>query len=143
MMTAPILILVDAAVKSDAYAPCLAMLDRFRVPYEVVVGPIRETPGEFGFCVLFGNVPPVPSANFPMVRVPLDTGDADENLTQLRNAVDALPAIPTLAVGRAGAVNAALFAIAVLALSQLELRIALADFRAKQTGEVLQQNLAL
>ena len=45
--------------------------------------------------------------------------------------------VATLAIGEAGARNAGLFAIAILALNEPELRTALDAFRAKQTAEVL------
>lgn len=45
--------------------------------------------------------------------------------------------VGTLAVGRSGAVNAALLAAAILALSDEGIRDALDDFRARQTQDVL------
>src|SRR6185295_7760519 len=45
--------------------------------------------------------------------------------------------VATFAIGEAGAANAALFAIALLALSDPSLQKKLSDFRAKQTEAVL------
>jgi 5-(carboxyamino)imidazole ribonucleotide mutase len=45
--------------------------------------------------------------------------------------------VATFAIGEAGAANAALFAVALLALSDGGLQKKLADFRAKQTEAVL------
>jgi 5-(carboxyamino)imidazole ribonucleotide mutase len=45
--------------------------------------------------------------------------------------------VATFAIGEAGAANAALFAVAVLALSDSALQKKLSDFRAKQTEAVL------
>ena len=45
--------------------------------------------------------------------------------------------VPTLAIGKAGARNAALSAIAILALEDTALRERLRDFRSKQTAAVL------
>jgi 5-(carboxyamino)imidazole ribonucleotide mutase len=44
--------------------------------------------------------------------------------------------VGTLAIGKAGAINAALLAASVLALSDLSLAKRLADWRAKQTAAV-------
>jgi 5-(carboxyamino)imidazole ribonucleotide mutase len=46
--------------------------------------------------------------------------------------------VATFAIGDAGAANAALFAIALLALSDEKLAKKLADFRRRQTEAVLQ-----
>ena len=49
--------------------------------------------------------------------------------------------VGTVAIGPAGAKNAALLAIAILALSDAPLRVALEAFRARQTAEVLAATL--
>jgi len=49
--------------------------------------------------------------------------------------------VGTLAIGSAGAKNAALLAISILALHDEGLRAALEDFRARQTAEVLASSL--
>jgi 5-(carboxyamino)imidazole ribonucleotide mutase len=49
--------------------------------------------------------------------------------------------VPTLAIGEAGAKNAALSAISILALSNDSLRKRLIDFRARQTDEVTKMTL--
>jgi 5-(carboxyamino)imidazole ribonucleotide mutase len=50
--------------------------------------------------------------------------------------------VATFAIGKAGAVNAALFAVSMLALNDEKLSEALADFRAKQAQKVLNAKLA-
>ena len=49
--------------------------------------------------------------------------------------------VATFAIGEAGAVNAALFAVAMLALSDAELAKKLADFRTNQSEKVLAKTL--
>ena len=49
--------------------------------------------------------------------------------------------VGTLAIGSAGAKNAALLAISILALKNDAIRASLEEFRAKQTAEVLAQEL--
>jgi 5-(carboxyamino)imidazole ribonucleotide mutase len=49
--------------------------------------------------------------------------------------------VGTLAIGRAGAINAALLALSILATSRPALREKLRAFRAAQTDTVLQEGL--
>jgi len=49
--------------------------------------------------------------------------------------------VATLAIGKAGATNAALLAVAILAGERPELREKLRAFREKQTSDVLQDKL--
>ncbi len=49
--------------------------------------------------------------------------------------------VPTLAIGRAGAVNAALAAVSILALGDDELRRRLNDYRQRQTETVMHSQL--
>jgi len=51
--------------------------------------------------------------------------------------------VATMAIGRAGAVNAALLAVAILGTSRPELRAALADFRAARAEQVMAAELPL
>jgi 5-(carboxyamino)imidazole ribonucleotide mutase len=57
----------------------------------------------------------------------------------LLSIVQMPPGIPvgTLAIGKAGAINAALLAAAILALSDDGIRRALDEYRARQTATVL------
>lgn len=49
--------------------------------------------------------------------------------------------VATFAIGKPGAVNAALFAVAILSASRPELRAKLHDFRARQAEKVRAENL--
>jgi 5-(carboxyamino)imidazole ribonucleotide mutase len=51
--------------------------------------------------------------------------------------------VGTLAIGAAGARNAALLAASILALNDSELRVKVEAFRAKQTADVLAAELPL
>jgi len=74
----------------------------------------------------------------PVLGVPMQ-GGALGGMDALLSMVQMPAGIPvgTLAVGRAGAVNAALLAAAILALSDPGVAAALRRFRAAQTEEVL------
>jgi 5-(carboxyamino)imidazole ribonucleotide mutase len=74
----------------------------------------------------------------PVLGVPMPSKHL-QGLDSLLSTVQMPKGIPvaTFAIGDAGAANAALFAVALLALSDPSLQKKLADFRAKQTEAVL------
>jgi 5-(carboxyamino)imidazole ribonucleotide mutase len=74
----------------------------------------------------------------PVLGVPMPSKHL-KGLDSLLSTVQMPRGIPvaTFAIGEAGAANAALFAIAVLALSDSELQKKLTEFRTKQTEAVL------
>jgi len=74
----------------------------------------------------------------PVLGVPM-TGWALDGLDALLATVQMPAGIPvgTLAIGKAGAVNAALLAAAILALEDAELRARLQAFRLRQTEKAL------
>ena len=74
----------------------------------------------------------------PVLGVPMPSKHL-QGLDSLLSTVQMPKGIPvaTFAIGEAGAANAALFAVAVLALSDPNLGKKLADFRRKQTEAVL------
>jgi len=73
----------------------------------------------------------------PVLGVPMQS-QALQGLDSLLSIVQMPAGVPvgTLAIGRAGAVNAALLAAAILALHDDALAAALADWRARQTAAV-------
>ena len=74
----------------------------------------------------------------PVLGVPMPSKHL-QGLDSLLSTVQMPKGIPvaTFAIGEAGAANAALFAIALLALSDSNLQKKLSDFRVKQTEAVL------
>lgn len=78
----------------------------------------------------------------PVLGVPVES-QALKGMDSLLSIVQMPGGIPvgTLAIGRAGAMNAALLAIAILGNSRPELREKLRQFRATQTDNVLTQRL--
>jgi 5-(carboxyamino)imidazole ribonucleotide mutase len=75
----------------------------------------------------------------PVLGVPVQS-KALSGLDSLLSIVQMPGGVPvgTLAIGEAGAKNAALLAVRILATTRPELRQQLADFMARQTAEVLQ-----
>lgn len=74
----------------------------------------------------------------PVLGVPMQSPSL-QGLDSLLSTVQMPAGIPvaTFAIGKPGAVNAALFAVATIALGNAELKKALEAFREKQTADVL------
>lgn len=78
--------------------------------------------------------------NLPVLGVPVES-HALKGMDSLLSIVQMPAGIPvgTLAIGKAGAVNAALLAVSILALSDSSLAKRLADWREKQTNSVAEK----
>ncbi|MGC3968333.1 MAG: 5-(carboxyamino)imidazole ribonucleotide mutase [Pirellulales bacterium] len=78
----------------------------------------------------------------PVLGVPVQS-HALQGLDSLLSIVQMPGGVPvaTLAIGKAGAINAALLAVAILGNSRPELRAKLKDFRNEQTNKVLNDDL--
>jgi len=78
----------------------------------------------------------------PVLGVPMES-QALKGMDSLLSTVQMPAGIPvgTLAIGKPGAINAALLAVAILANHRPDLRKKLHDFREKQAREVKQQTL--
>lgn len=78
----------------------------------------------------------------PVLGVPM-TGWATDGMDALLATVQMPRGIPvgTLAIGKAGAVNAALLAISILALNRPELKQQLQDYRRSQADTILAETL--
>ncbi len=78
---------------------------------------------------------PLPVLGVPQQSRALGGMDALLSMVQMPAGIP----VGTLAIGKAGAVNSALLAAAILALSDEKIRDALDEFRAAQTKKVLDQ----
>ena len=74
------------------------------------------------------------------VPVPLEHLDGMDSLLSIVQMPGGVP-VATLAIGKAGAINAALLAIAILATSRPDLRDKLRKFRDDQTARVRGESL--
>ena len=137
-----------------------AMLEQFDVPYEAQVVSAHRTPewmveyaksaetrgleviiaGAGGAAHLPGMVASL--TVLPVLGVPVPS-KALSGLDSLLSIVQMPGGVPvgTLAIGVAGAKNAALLAVRILANSRPELRQKLHDFHAQQTATVREQTL--
>ena len=134
------------------------MLEELGVPHEVRVVSAHRTPDllfdyaataqERGLQVIIAgaggaaHLPGMVAAKslLPVLGVPVES-KALSGMDSLLSIVQMPKGIPvgTLAIGPAGAANAALLAASMLANHDPDLRQALADFRARQTEQVLAQ----
>jgi 5-(carboxyamino)imidazole ribonucleotide mutase len=136
------------------------ILTRFGVPHECRIVSAHRTPAwlaEFasgaegrGIEVIIAgaggaaHLPGMAAAHttLPVLGVPVESR-ALKGMDSLLSIVQMPAGIPvgTLAIGQAGATNAALLAIAILANQRPELRQKLRQFRAEQTQKVLGETL--
>lgn len=160
-MEAP-LVAVIMGSKSDweTMRHAAEMLANFGVPHETKIVSAHRTPAlmaEFaataaarGIEVIIAaaggaaHLPGMVAAQtlVPVLGVPIES-HALKGLDSLLSIVQMPGGIPVgaLAIGKAGAINAALLAIAILANTRPALREKLQAFRAEQTGRVLKDTL--
>lgn len=82
-------------------------------------------------------VTPLPVLGVPMESAALKGLDSLLSMVQMPGGIP----VGTFAIGKPGAINAALFAAAILALGDPQIKRALDDFRAAQTRKVAEAKL--
>ncbi|MHC4237203.1 MAG: 5-(carboxyamino)imidazole ribonucleotide mutase [Planctomycetota bacterium] len=84
-------------------------------------------------------------SQLPIIGVPMQAKEGPCGLDALLSTVQMPPGMPvgTMAIGKAGAKNAAVFALQILALSDAAMAKALTDFRTAQTEKVLKKDAEL
>jgi 5-(carboxyamino)imidazole ribonucleotide mutase len=160
-MPEKILVGVVMGSKSDweVMQHCAAVLKDFGVAHECRALSAHRTPGplkawlnerEAGGAVFIAaaggaaHLAGVVAAEtvLPVLACPMESASL-KGLDSLLAMVQMPAGIPvgTLAIGKAGAVNAALLAIAILATSRPELKAKLVEYRKKQAEKVLSEKL--
>lgn len=147
-------IIMGSASDWDVMSPACTTLEEFGIPYEKRVlsahrnpGPLAEYVGAArsnGFNVIIAgaggaaHLPGVIAAltTLPVIGVPVKS-KALNGLDSLLSIVQMPSGIPVATMAIDGAKNAALYAIAMLALGNPELTAKLEDFRKKQSDKVL------
>jgi len=144
----------------DVMQHAVAVLDEFHVAFETKVVSAHRTPDLlFQFageakargiqCIIAGaggaaHLPGMIAAKttLPVLGVPVNSKHL-QGLDSLLSIVQMPKGIPvaTFAIGQAGAVNAGLFAVAMLAVTNSELSAQLNEYRRKQTESVLNAEL--
>lgn len=144
----------------DVMQHAVAVLDEFHVAHEAKVVSAHRTPDLlFQFaeeaktrgiqCIIAGaggaaHLPGMIAAKttLPVLGVPVNSKHL-QGLDSLLSIVQMPKGIPvaTFAIGQAGAANAGLFAVALLAVTNSELSMQLNEYRRKQTESVLNAEL--
>jgi 5-(carboxyamino)imidazole ribonucleotide mutase len=145
----------------DTLRHAAEMLESFGVPYEKRIVSAHRTPSllaEYastaearGLEVIVAgaggaaHLPGMAAANtlLPVLGVPVES-HALKGMDSLLSIVQMPGGVPvaTFAIGKAGAINAALFAIAILSAQRPELREKLRAWRTAQTDRVLSDTLS-
>jgi len=83
--------------------------------------------------------------SLPVIGVPLVSAGGLEGIDALLSTIQMPPGVPvaSMAIGKAGAKNAALFAVQILALSDEDLGQKLAEFKKTQQQKVIEKDSAL
>jgi len=151
--------IVGIIVGSDSDLPIIQetanVLDELNVLYEITIGSAHRTPervseyvstaNERGIRVIIAaaggaaHLPGVVASktNLPVIGIPVDNGPLN-GVDALYSIVQMPAGIPvaSMAIGKAGARNAGIFAAQILALMDLELAQRLVDFRIKMAESV-------
>jgi len=157
-MTAPVSIIMGSQSDWDTMRHAAETLAALDVPYEALIISAHRTPDRlYSFAkgakaagrkvIIAGaggaaHLPGMAAAltELPVFGVPVES-KALSGVDSLYSIVQMPAGVPvgTLAIGKAGAVNAALLAAAVLALTDTALGARLAAFRQKQTAAVAER----
>lgn len=144
----------------DTMQHCASTLDQLGVAYEKRVVSAHRTPhlafewcggaearglqviiaaagGAAHLAGVAAALTPLPVLGVPMESASLKGMDSLLSMVQMPGGIP----VATLAIGKPGAINAALFAGAILALSHPEIKTALDGFRAAQSKKVAESKL--
>src|SRR5215211_7492130 len=158
MPTPAVGVIMGSKSDYEHMAPACALLDELQVPYEARVVSAHRTPDwmfeyastaeERGLLVIIAaaggaaHLPGMVAAKtlLPVLGVPipataLNGADALLSIVQMPAGVP----VGTLAIGKPGAINAAILAAAIISNEHEEIRSALETFRETQTQAVLDQ----
>lgn len=159
-MNIQVAIIMGSKSDWDVMSHSAEMLSNLGIQYEAKVISAHRTPDlldeycaglqEKGIKVIIAGaglaaaLPGVIAAKttIPVVGVPLVVGSLD-GLDALMSIVQMPPGIPvgTMALGKPGAINAALFAAAILALTNSSIADRISAYREKQAQKILESEL--
>ncbi|MCX8064886.1 MAG: 5-(carboxyamino)imidazole ribonucleotide mutase [Candidatus Hydrogenedentes bacterium] len=153
-------VIMGSASDWDIMSSAVKVLEEFNIPYEARVLSAHRTPDVLREYVKFAEergvevfitgagmaaaLPGVVASCtvLPVLGVPVPSGSLN-GVDALYSIVQMPPGIPVgcLAIGKPGATNAGLLAVAILSLKRQELREKLIAYREKQAKKVLEANL--
>ncbi len=131
--------------------PVVRIISAHRTPQ--IVAEFAQNAAESGFKVIIaaaGMAAHLAGAlaaktTLPVIGVPLISGSCLEGVDALLSTMQMPPGVPvaTVAIGKAGAKNAAVLAVQILALTDENLREKLAEFKKSQKKKVIEKDSAL
>ncbi len=154
---------VGVILGSDSDLPkikeCFEILDRFEVKYEVIVSSAHRTPDQTaewvkgardrGIMVIIAaaggaaHLPGVVASHtiLPVIGIPVESPIAGglDSLLSINQMPAGIP-VATMAAGKAGGANAALFAANILALSDRKVADKLAEYRKEMQKKIMEKN---
>jgi len=159
-MSIQVAIVMGSASDWDVMSNASKLLDKFGIEHESRVLSAHRTPKQLEEFIieaekngtqvfiagagLAAALPGVVAAQttIPVIGVPLIAGSLD-GMDALMAIVQMPPGIPvgTVAIGKPGAINAALYAISIMALKDESLAKQLKNYRAEQAEKVLSATL--
>jgi len=161
--TAPVAVVMGSDSDMDVMQSCVNQLVDFGIQPVVRVISAHRTPqiaAEFAQTAAKNGIKVIIAAagmaahlagalaaktTLPVIGVPLISSSGLEGIDALLSTMQMPPGVPvaTVAIGKAGAKNAAILAVQILALADSNLREKLADFKKAQEKKVMEKDSAL
>jgi phosphoribosylaminoimidazole carboxylase PurE protein len=161
--TAPVAVVMGSDSDMDVMQQCIEQLRSFGIAPQVRIISAHRTPAiaaEFSESASENGIKVIIAAagmaahlagalaaktTLPIIGVPLVSDSGLGGMDALLSTVQMPPGVPvaTMALGKAGAKNAAIFAVQVLALSDETLRKKLTEFKTAEEKKVIEKDSAL
>jgi len=161
--TAPVAVVIGSDSDMDVMQSCVKQLCDFGIEPVVRIISAHRTPqvaAEFAQNAAKNGIKVIIAAagmaahlagalaaktTLPVIGVPLISSSGLEGIDALLSTLQMPPGVPvaTVAIGKAGAKNAAILAVQILALADSNLREKLADFKKAQEEKVIDKDSAI
>ncbi len=161
--TAPVAVVMGSDSDMDVMQNCIEQLGYFGIEPVVRIISAHRTPqvaAEFAQNAVENGIKVIIAAagmaahlagalaaktTLPVIGVPLVSSSGLEGIDALLSTLQMPPGVPvaTVAIGKAGAKNAAILAVQILALADSKLRERLADFKKAQGKKVIEKDSAI
>ena len=161
--TAPVAVVMGSDSDMDVMKSCIKQLGDFGIEPIVRIISAHRTPkiaSEFAQNAAQSGIKVIIAAagmaahlagalaaktTLPVIGVPLISSSGLEGIDALLSTLQMPPGVPvaTVAIGKAGAKNAAILAVQILALADSNLREKLADFKKAQEEKVIDKDSAI
>jgi len=161
--TSPVAVVMGSDSDMDVMQNCIEQLGYFGIEPAVRIISAHRTPqiaAEFAQTAAKNGIKVIIAAagmaahlagalaantTLPVIGVPLISSSGLEGVDALLSTLQMPPGVPvaTVAIGKAGAKNAAILAVQILALADINLREKLDDFKKAQEKKVVENDSAL